>query len=701
MRITSSMYYKTLYADSNSQINQKMFDVNKQIASGLAIQYASDDVSAFTETMRLDNELVTIRQIKKSTESGYKISNQTDVILNDFEESIGRMRTLLIQSASDTNDTLSRSAIAAEMRGLEEHFKNLANTSINGQYLFSGSAIDVKPINDDGTYNGNNVGLKAFVGSHNEQQYNLSGADLFLGEEVLRKREIVSNVVNFNLSSAYADFTSATASAAKRAVVSSDTIRDMMGDSDNVVDTVNAKHIFYLRGTKTDGESFNAKIAMRDDETIDDLLKRIGDAFGNKPDLQFVNVSLNGNGEIVIQDKVNGSSKLDFHLVGATDYNYAGVGVNSADVTNITALDSGESNFDKIILGTSTAANPNLFVKEFMRLGQSPAAGGATNIRALNYDMVEFDKNGAKLSANVPQVLKDGNAFATASTKLSEVADLSKGTAGTLDGTQFTLSGLDVNGTAFKVQIDLQAGGSTFSLDGGVTNYSIFNVGTPRSAVAADDMTYKQLMDVVNMALTDSYPLTTNDPNTYDAAVTNADNAGNLYLSYDGKIQFEQRNASYTKATLAIYDSNSGDFSADASVMTFNSNKALTIQDPKTDFFKTLDQIITAVENHQNYPDADSADALSVGIQNAISMVDSLQDHIYKAHALVGARSNSLTKAMERTDLLEVSTMSLRSSVVDTDLAKASLTLTQLTTNYQAMLSTVGKVSKLSLLNYI
>ena len=43
----------------------------------------------------------------------------------------------------------------------------------------------------------------------------------------------------------------------------------------------------------------------------------------------------------------------------------------------------------------------------------------------------------------------------------------------------------------------------------------------------------------------------------------------------------------------------------------------------------------------------------------------------------------------------------IRSSVIDTDLAEASLELTQLTLNYEAMLSTVGRISQLSLVNYL
>jgi len=78
------MYYNSLYGTNNSKLSNNLFDVNKQIASGLKIQYAKDDVRTFAETMNLDNELSTIGQVKKSTESGYKVSNQTDAILNEF-----------------------------------------------------------------------------------------------------------------------------------------------------------------------------------------------------------------------------------------------------------------------------------------------------------------------------------------------------------------------------------------------------------------------------------------------------------------------------------------------------------------------------------------------------------------------------------------------------------------------------------------
>jgi len=696
------MYYNNIFSTSNSRLNKQLFDVNKQIASGLKIQYASDDVRTFTETMRLDNELATIGQVKKSTESGYKIANQTDVTMNEFTGSMNRMRTLLVQASNDTNDSTSRDAISAELRGIEKNLISLANTSINGQFLFSGSAVNVKPIGSDGTYQGNDIAMNAFLGSNNQQKYNITGSELFLGEETLVKRSITSNVTNSNVLANYPALQVSPTDA--EPLTGSSTLRNLMGDTDNVVDPAN-KHYFYLRGTKSDGTAFKEKIVMKDADKVDDLLARIGTVYGNTGNIQVVNVSLNEAGQIIVEDKLKGSSKLDFSLVGATDLS----GGTAADVTDIDDLDGGETDF------ATALASPGLFLVEFTKSGLTSSVGGgvaadaAALTEGLIYDRAEFSKVNSILTSIVPQIVQADNAFATSSTKLSEVADLSQGTAGTLDGTSLKFVGVDINGNDYNAVINIDSAGSTFSLDTNFdgtqdTTYNLYNMDTPRVNADGDNVTYQQLMDVMNMIVTDTLPAGV--PGTdveYDQAIASSQFLGNTFLTQDGKISFKDINSPITQATMALYDANSDDFSigADASVMIFNANNALTIRDPKTDFFKTINEIIQAVENSSNYPDSNASDKRNVGIQNAITMMDDLQDHTFRIQSVVGAQSNTLSNSLERVGILEISTMSLRSSVIDTDLAESSLRLSQLTLNYQAMLSTVGKVSQLSLVNYL
>jgi len=673
MRITSSMYYNNLFGSNNSKLNKELFDVNKQIASGLKIQYASDDVSAFAETMRLDNELTTIGQSKKSSTSGYKVSDQSDVILNEFTDSMNRMKTLLIQAANGTQDTQSLNSIAAELRGVEKNLRSLSNSSINGEYLFSGSAVDVKPIAQDGTYQGNDLARKAFSGSQEHQQYNITGADLFLGEELTIGRKVVSNVHQ--------------SSNVGASLSTNSSLNDFMGAI-----PAGDKHFFYIRGSQSDGTAFSEKIQLDGTSTVNDLLSQIGSVFGNSGSLDVVTVSMTDSGNIEIKDKIKGSSKIDFHMVGASDF--AGGGLSN--VTDINDLASnGTTNYATAL----TNAN-KLYIREFNKSDFALASGTIGGMDGIVYDRTMFNVVGNKITSNVSQIDKNTNAFATPSTKLIDVAS---GTS--LDAKQLTLSGTDVNGVALTIQIDLHStanGGSTFSPDGGANNYKIYDTGTPRAAVDADTMTYQQLMDVVNMSLTSNVPATTNSTSDYDTAVNSANDNGRIFLSHDGKINFNDLRFITTKASMSLHDSNAGDFTAGkASVLTFNTNNALTIADPKTDFFREIDNIIKSVEEYKLYSDASSGNKRTIGIEDSISKMDDLQDHIFKMQSIAGSQSNILTTSINRLSLLEVSTASLRSSVIDTDLAEAALSLNQLTLNYQAMLSTVSKVSQLSLVNYL
>ena len=136
--------------------------------------------------------------------------------------------------------------------------------------------------------------------------------------------------------------------------------------------------------------------------------------------------------------------------------------------------------------------------------------------------------------------------------------------------------------------------------------------------------------------------------------------------------------------------------------MRFNANSAITVRDPKTDFFAALDEAIAAVRKGRLYADGHALDAKrNGGIENAMQAVDDLMEHVTSVHTKAGSQSLSLQYAVERTETLVVSSQTLRSEVIDTDVAEAALRLQQLSLNMQAMMSAISQVSQLSLVNYL
>ncbi|MFY9141691.1 flagellar biosynthesis protein FlgL [Sulfuricurvum sp.] len=708
MRVTAGSFYNNIYGENN-KINKQLFDVNKQISSGMKIQYAHDNPGVFIDTLRLDDEITTLTQVKSSAQSAYKFSTQTDSTIGDIVKTLETMKVKMVNAANDTQSDSSKQAIAKELRGLQDHLMTLANTSIGGQFLFSGTAMTQKPIDANGDYQGNDQSLQAFLGSGVKQKYNISGNDLFLGNESNIYRSITTNVSQLSLTSLYPsimnNLNATTTSPQDVYITPENTIRDLMGDTD--ADTTNDSgktSYFYIQGTKTNGDTFKQKISLSMDATVNDLMREVSDAYGSDQ----VDVTLNARGQIQITDKINGSSKLDFHMVGAVDFDTSGT--DKADTTDISDLQAGTTDFKNVLSGSNT-----LYIKEFIKSGLT-SSNPADTIQGLVYDQLNFTKDGAKLISNVAQITNSTNEYATASSKLVDVSGMT-----TVDGRVMALKGTNINGTAYDVSI-LLGTPSTFTDNLTGNAYNIYGTafddtigvttgvkeageGIPSKA---DEITYRQLMDIVNMAVTDSYPTVPNpgnDPIDYDSAITNANKLGKVSLTSDGKLSFEDLTHSTTSAELALYDTTTSSFFPpliSGNALSFQANNAITISDPKKNFFAEIDAMIKSIEEGKTYPDGNEPnDPRNLGIQNAIQKLDDLSDHVSKLQTQAGTYSQVLQASSDRSDLLIVSTKILQSDVVDTDIAEATLRMQQLSLNYQALLANISKVSQLSLVNYL
>lgn len=786
VRVTANSYFNNIYGENN-KLNRQLFDVNKQISSGLKIQYSHENPGIFIDTLRLDDEIATLNQTKTSAQNAYKLSTQTDTAIGEIVKTLESMKVKMINAANDSQSDASLQAIAKELRGIQNHLKSLANTSINGQYIFSGTSTGTKPIDANGSYQGNDKDIYAFLGSGIQQKYNVSGTQLFLGQENNVQRSITANVSQTSLTDLYPDIMqdpSIPRSLGKETYISgSNTIRDLMGDTDSSATNDIAKTaFFYLQGTRSDGTSFKSKIGMTMTDTVDNLMNKIALAYDINqlnPSANNVTVAMNAHGQIEITDSQRGSSKLDFHMVGAIDFDPAGA--DTADVSNIDSLGIGTTDFQ-----TAAITTPGLFLKEFIKsgnnyatgsvpVGGALAAGGVVingqdigavavlagdtndalldainaktrftgvvathnaggqivlnsntgedivisgtdngaisglannsyNLGSLQYDKVLFKSDGSKLVSNVSQIVKLDNSYATESTLLTAV-----GSGVSFNGSVIKLQGNDVNGKAFDLEVNLLSAGSTVTINNaqGIAA-GVFNLeDATGNATPAESVTYRQLMDVLNMATTNKLPVALSSL-TYTQAINDANSLGSVNLDATGHIVFQDKFNPSTPASIAMYDSTSSAYPAavnvvsSASVMVFNANNALTIGDPNNDFFTQIESMIKSVEQGKKRPNGvDSLDPRNIGVQNSMHMLDLLTEHVSRMQTEAGSYSQVLDLTVSRSDLLIVSTKTLRSDVIDTDIAEATLKMQQLSLNYQALLSNISKVSKLSLVNYL
>ena len=370
------------------------------------------------------------------------------------------------------------------------------------------------------------------------------------------------------------------------------------------------------------------------------------------------------------------------------------------------------------------------------------AAGNATNgfrnDYSVEFDRVGFSRNGATLTSNVSQVVRSTNKYATMETKLSEVAGVG------LDGHTYNFEVKDVNGTEVKGEIRFRNVGSVFvftsptQMNGqniaGIEIPILQANGNPPqvagNATSADDVTYQQLADTLGMILnlSNSNPgdlanvfnaaADFNDPavkRSYETMLDNAKRNASIGLNVDGKLEIKDLNRVPTRMEFMLHDAESENYALDANgnittnrakhpALTFQANSAIVADDPHVNFFSQIDAMIEALEVGSYRPGGTSAYDSSMrnpGVQNALLKFDHLADHVNKIHTKNGSQGNAFTYSIERTETLIVQAKTLRSETIDTDFAEAYLKFSTLSLNYQAMLSTIGKISQLSLVNYL
>jgi len=775
MRTTMNNYYNNFQYDQNN-VNKSLYETTKRISSGLKIKYGYEDSSIMSNTLRLDTEIQTLTQIKDSSQSAKSFTNNTDSILSDMSKSLEQFKVKLLSSANDTHSKISREALAKELEGVKKHIKQLANTSIDGKYLFSGTALYEIPIDQDDNYQGNGKSINAFFGSNVKQDFNISGQDLFLGEDSEQPRIISTNVKNLNMSDLHPDVMKKGASKTlpeENYIKPEDTIRDLVGDTDND-DKNDGNTFFYISGVKSTGEGFKDKIALSSGANVQSLLDQIGKSLGNSKGFEIVDVSLNDVGQIEIKDRKQGSSQVEFHMFSskADVVNIDDLALNGSDVQAYTKSsqkseatlssirnipdkyipsiskmpgglfdNSGKvvsrstlakdvyppdvTDIDVTVNGTTTTVNltPTTAIKDILEAvsvsdpsvtalledGQIKTSGNVgdvitfssvganafSNNDGIVNDRKNFDKEGAILKGNMRQILNIGNSYATSQTKLSEVSSKRS-----LVGTTLNFNGINQAGDQFTSAIELNAA-SSFTVNG--TSYTLQDVdGNP---TPADEVTYQQLFDTMGMVLSNSLPASA--PGTkaeYIAALRTSKEDLDINFDHQSRIKIDDRstNAGLTNIEFTLNDSKSSAFNGETNALSFQSNSAITINDPKIDLFTQLNTFIEAVRDGRTRSDANGGvDPRNLGIQNSIAQIDQLMSHVESQHTVNGSQGQSLQHAIERSEILILNTSIIRSETIDTDLAEDSLKLQQLSLNYQALLSTVSKVSKLSLVNYL
>lgn len=421
---------------TQSSLQEKLEKLNTKIASGKKIQNSYDNSRIYTRDLQLGYQETTLSQGIDVAQNAYNSTLSTDTALAELSKSAMDFNTKLLQIANQPQSSNSRLAIAKELESIKNHMVDVANTSIGGDYLFSGTRVKTAPISQTGQYLGNDQNLEALIGSDVKIPYNIPGSELFLGHDADYSTSITSNIKKYNLSKLHPSTMNKInkdEEPQQTFITRQDTLRDLLGDNDD--DPTNDVPVFfYLRGVRPDGTRFKSKFSLEkafnnpeNSAKVEDLLEKIGKEYGNNQSKKVVDVQLNPWGEIEVKSLVAGSSNLGFNLL-ASEADVEEVSTLSNTGAKVTSFQQSPYTGGKklsFIQGTpDTFAQyqitlPTTFISQKTR---TPATSNTYLNEVFTSDVVSvnFDgnfatqKDGRKIT---PQILN----FTTKDTKISDV----------------------------------------------------------------------------------------------------------------------------------------------------------------------------------------------------------------------------------------------------------------------------------------
>ncbi|MDF9840136.1 MULTISPECIES: flagellar hook-associated protein FlgL [unclassified Paenibacillus] len=188
LRVTSNMMNSQLLLNLNRNA-RTMNDTQLQLSTGRKINKPSDDPVGITYSLRYRAEISSNEQYTKNVDSSLSWLDYNDTVLGQAGEVVQRLRELTVQAATGSNPQSALDSINEEVMQLKEQLVDIANSKLNGKYIFNGEQYDVKPYDfvkgADGTFDTTKAvttdpgQIQYVVGEGVQLPISLSGNDVF------------------------------------------------------------------------------------------------------------------------------------------------------------------------------------------------------------------------------------------------------------------------------------------------------------------------------------------------------------------------------------------------------------------------------------------------------------------------------------------------------------------------------------------
>ena len=182
MRVTNRSIFESIKYNLGT-ISDELNKANEVASTGKRINKLSDDPVGLTQSLSIQSSLANIEQMQRNIDYGQSWLNSSESALTSVSNILSDTKALCVQMASGTVGADQRAAAAENVQNNLDEIVSLANTNVNGSYIFAGSKTDTVPFDQDETgnvtYEGDNTAFSIKISNNASIEIGSDGQAVF------------------------------------------------------------------------------------------------------------------------------------------------------------------------------------------------------------------------------------------------------------------------------------------------------------------------------------------------------------------------------------------------------------------------------------------------------------------------------------------------------------------------------------------
>lgn len=190
MRVASN----TIYSLTNSRIGRitdELMHINTMATTGKKINNLQDDPVGMTRVISLKSNVTNLDQLEKNIATGRTWLEAGEQSLSTVVDLISDAKDLAISMNNGIISDIDRESGALEISGIIDQVIGLSNTTVQGQYIYSGTKTDAKAYSLEtsggitrAVYGGNDTPFKVKIAASTDIEVGQTGSDIFRNQNI-------------------------------------------------------------------------------------------------------------------------------------------------------------------------------------------------------------------------------------------------------------------------------------------------------------------------------------------------------------------------------------------------------------------------------------------------------------------------------------------------------------------------------------